>query len=257
MVENLYIAAIIVFGFMFTMFLIAQKIKNNSIVDIGWGIGFILITFSQILAVESVVKHQVIMASMIFLWGARLALHIFLRSRGKGEDFRYAEWRKEWGRNAALQAFGKVFMFQGAIMLLISYPIIIVFSGNSFPYDFSLVIGVILFFTGMFFESVGDYQLIKFKKSPQNGGKIINVGLWKITRHPNYFGEAVIWWGIFISIIGTDFWYTAIFSPLLINIFLVKFSGVPMLEKKYEGRLDWEEYKKRTPAFIPWIGKKG
>lgn len=256
MIEHTYTAAISIFLFMVSMYIIAQIKRDNSIVDIGWGLGFIVVVLSQLFITPAEDSLDIVIAVLVLIWGSRLALHIYIRNHGKGEDFRYAQWRKDWGKSAPVQAFFKVFMFQGLIMFIISYPIVIVF--HSYNQDLSVfaLIGTFFFLVGFFFEAVGDYQLSKFKKD-NNKGKIITSGLWKFTRHPNYFGESLVWWGIFIVTIGSHLWYSAIVSPLLINFFLVKFSGVPLLEKKYEGRPDWEEYKSKTPAFIPFIGKKG
>ena len=118
-------------------------------------------------------------------------------------------------------------------------------------------IGLAVFIFGLLFESIGDYQLYKFKRLINNKGKIIKSGLWKFTRHPNYFGEAVLWWGIGIYTIGMKLFLLAFVGPLVLNLLLIYVSGIPLLEKKYEGNPEWEKYKQQTPAFIPLIGKKG
>jgi steroid 5-alpha reductase family enzyme len=242
---------------MILMFIIAQIEKNNSIVDIGWGIGFILIALMLMLTSNRIHIKDLILFSMISLWGLRLTFHIYYRSRGKGEDFRYANWRKEWGKNAAIIAFFKVFMLQGIIMLIIAYPIMVIF--NSFNDHLTGInfLGLSIFLFGLLFESIGDYQLTIFKKNPANKRKIIISGLWKLTRHPNYFGEVVLWWGIGIYTIGSDLYLSAFISPLTLNLLLLYVSGIPMLEKKYAGNTEWENYKKITPAFFPFIGRKG
>lgn len=257
MLDVVLYAAETVMIFMLAVYLIAQLIKNNSIVDIGWGIGFILISITLLIRMPLVDGVDEVISLMVTLWGLRLALHIYIRSRGKGEDFRYAEWRRGWGKSAPIQALIKVFLFQGVLMLIFSAPILFAFASANDKLGFLQFVGIGVFTIGFLFESVGDYQLIKFKNNTTNKGKIINTGLWKFTRHPNYFGEAFLWWGIFIVTIGVENWYFGIIGPILLNYSLVKFSGVPMLEKKYEGREDWEAYKKSTPAFIPIIGKKG
>ncbi|MBU1100788.1 MAG: DUF1295 domain-containing protein [Bacteroidetes bacterium] len=257
MLEVIINASLTVLIFMLIVYVIAQIIKNNSIVDIGWGIGFILIGLSLWITNSVVDSVDTLLLLMLVIWGSRLAFHIYLRSRGKGEDFRYAEWRRGWGRSAPIQALVKVFLFQGILMLIFSSPILTVFASKNDSFGQLQFFGLMIFLTGFIFETVGDYQLVQFKREPANKGKIISKGLWKLTRHPNYFGEALLWWGIFIFSIGVANWYYGIIGPLLLNFSLVKFSGVPMLEKKYEGREDWEIYKRNTPAFIPIIGKKG
>lgn len=257
MIQIITLSAVTVLLFMIVMFIIAQIKKNNSIVDIGWGIGFILIAIVLLLATDRIGLKDLIICVMIFVWGLRLALHIYSRSRGKEEDFRYAQWRKDWGKNAVVIAFFKVFMLQGIIMLIIAYPIMVVFNSLNDHLAIINFVGLSIFLFGILFESIGDYQLIRFKRNPENKGKIITTGLWKFTRHPNYFGEAVLWWGIGIFTIGSDLYLTAFISPLILNLLLLYVSGVPMLEKKYAGNKDWEDYKKITPAFVPLIGRKG
>ena len=243
--------------FMVIMFVTAQIKKDNSIVDIGWGIGFILISFVLLFTTNQPDIKDLLLTTMILIWGLRLAIHIYIRARGKGEDFRYAQWRKDWGKNAAVKAFFKVFMLQGIIMIAVAFPIMVVFNGEGDQLNAFSLIGFIIFVFGFLFESIGDYQMYNFKKKAESKGRIITSGLWKYTRHPNYFGEAVLWWGIGIVAIGSDLFLTAFIGPIVINLLLIYVSGVPMLEKKYAGNKQWENYKKVTPAFLPFIGKKG
>jgi len=257
MLNIIALSAVTVLSFMIFMFILAQLLKNNSIVDIGWGIGFILITSVLLLTKESADLKEIVLAAMILIWGIRLALHIFIRARGKGEDFRYAQWRKDWGKNAVLYAFIKVFLLQGMIMIFIALPIIVEFSSNNDKLNLFSFIGVLIFAFGFLFESIGDFQMYCFKRNPLNKGRIITSGLWKYTRHPNYFGEAVLWWGIGIFTVGSDSWLISFIGPLILNLLLVFVSGVPMLEKKYKGNTEWETYEKITPMFIPFFGKKG
>lgn len=255
---NLYLtSAAAVITYMIIIFIIAQIKKDNSIVDIGWGPGFLLIALTLLSVNGKAGYKELILTGMILLWSLRLALHIFYRSRGKSEDFRYAQWRKDWGEKAVINAFIRVFMLQGILMLIIAIPIVIVFNDSSGQLTIFNYIGLIIFVFGFSFESIGDYQLVSFKKNPGNKGKIITSGLWKITRHPNYFGEAVLWWGIGLFTIGSEFFLFALIGPLFLNLLLLYVSGVPMLEKKYDGNPDWEKYKKQTPMFIPFFGRKG
>jgi steroid 5-alpha reductase family enzyme len=250
------IAAITIFIYMVIIYLIAQSIKNNSIVDIGWGLGCVIMTFVLILSSERIHPSMFILCFMILIWGMRLSFYIFLRNHGKPEDFRYANWRKEWGRRQPLIAFFKVFMLQGTIMLIVALPIILVFSDSTHNSGWAGIAGLIIFLFGIGFEGVSDAQMKRFKYFPENKGKIITTGLWKFTRHPNYFGEAVLWWGIGIySFSVSGFWYSFI-SPLIISLLLRYVSGVPMLEEKYKNREDFREYAANTSVFIPFIGKK-
>lgn len=257
MLQIILTASITVAVFMIIVFTIAQFIKNNSIVDIGWGIGFILIALVLIFSKAESDSKSMALTAIVLIWGLRLAFHIFNRARGKGEDFRYAQWRKEWGEKAAIKAFFKVFLLQGLIMLVVALPIMVVFNSSSNQLNVFSFTGLIIFAFGFLFESIGDLQMYCFKRKPENKGKIITSGLWKFTRHPNYFGEAVLWWGISIFTIGSDLFLISFISPLVLNLLLIYISGIPLLEKKYEGNKDWEAYKKITPALVPVIGKKG
>lgn len=250
---------IVVFIYFLIIFIVAQKIKNNSIVDIGWGFGFCLISLYNILyiTINNIDNTiSIVVSILIIIWGLRLFLYLGIRNIHKPEDFRYLAMRKKWGNHPTINAFFKVFMFQGLFMLLIASSIYISFlNTNSINY-ICLVIGVIIYIIGLFFESVGDWQLRSFIKKKENKGHIIKSGLWKITRHPNYFGEVMIWWGIWIIIVFTNYGYLAIISPLTITFLLLFVSGIPMLEKKYKDNEEFLAYAKKTSSFFPWFPKK-
>ncbi len=254
--QIIFISALTAFLFMIFFYIISLLLKNNGIVDIGWGLGFITILAILHIFYPELYLRKIFITFLIVLWGFRLSVHIFLRSIGKPEDFRYARMRKNWGKYGIIHAFFRVFMLQGLLMLIIALPIMLVFNSNPSKFTLWDMIGGFVFLFGFLFETIGDYQLTEFKKRPENKGKIITAGLWKYTRHPNYFGEAVLWWGIFIIGIPTNYGFIGILSPLITTYLLINFSGVPLLEEKYEGRPDWEEYKKNTPMFVPKFGKK-
>jgi steroid 5-alpha reductase family enzyme len=234
--------------------LIARKRKDNSIADIAWGIGFIFLAILNLILAEQIYLRQWIVTGLVVIWGLRLAFHIYLRSRGKPEDFRYAEMRKRWGTNAALKSFTHVFMFQGLILLTIAYPIIMV---NAIPkpgFTFFDIIGILIWIVGFLFEVIADVQLQNFvrkEKTPAN--PIMMRGLWQYSRHPNYFGEALVWWGIFFIVLSIPNGWVAVFSPIAITFLLLKISGVPLLEKKYQNDPAYQEYARRTSMFIPWF----
>lgn len=252
MFEYLLPAMLMIFVYMSSVFLLALILKDNSIVDIFWGIGFILLTILSLWKSDSFDAKKIIVGMMILIWGLRLSIHIFLRNKGHGEDFRYANWRRTW-KNFVLRSFLQVFMLQGFFMLVIVWPVLHINHGSSVEFGMIDIFGILIFLTGFIFEVVGDFQMKAFKKDPANSGKIITTGLWKYTRHPNYFGEALLWWGIWLMAVPVIDGIYTILSPLVITWLLRYISGVPMLEKKYEGRADWEEYKARTPVFVPFI----
>jgi steroid 5-alpha reductase family enzyme len=253
MFSLLLTAAIAVFLYMMALFVVATILKNFSIVDIGWGFGFIVVVAALFVRSPELFPANVLMAALILLWGFRLALHILRRNWGKPEDFRYANMRKKWGRRAVVNSFFFIFMLQGVLMLVVSFSATVLFAAPPRPLAALDVVGAFVFLIGFLFETVGDAQLAAHVRDPQNKGKLMTTGLWSITRHPNYFGEASLWWGIWLIGLSSPAGWAAIVSPITITGLLLFVSGVPLLEKKYAGRPDWEAYKKRTSKFFPWF----
>lgn len=256
MTEIFLLSALTIFVYMSLFFLLAQALKDNGIVDIGWGIGFIVLSTVLVFTGVDITQRQFLLFVLVFVWGFRLSFHIFLRNNGKPEDFRYANWRKEWGKYVVVRSFFQVFMLQGFFMFIIALPIII--TKFSLPEKLGVfeIAGSVVWLLGFYFEAIGDYQLLKFKQNPENKGKIITTGLWKYTRHPNYFGECTMWWGIFIISIPSGYFFISIISPLVLTWLLTRVSGVPMLEEKYKGNPQFLAYAQNTPAFFPWFPKK-
>ncbi|MDY0102626.1 MAG: DUF1295 domain-containing protein [Lentimicrobium sp.] len=259
MFDYIPLFALVVLLYMTSVFLLALIVKDNSIVDIFWGLGFILLALVGLFLSKEIEPKKVLVNIMIVIWGLRLSIHIFHRKLGKGEDFRYVNWRKTW-KFFILRSFFQVFMLQGLFMLILSWPVLHINNSVSGNFGMIEVLGLGVFITGFLFETIGDFQLTNFKKDIANKGLIITTGLWKYTRHPNYFGEALLWWGIWLMAVPEIDGIFTIVSPLVITVLLRYVSGVPMLEKKYEGRPDWEAYKLETPVFVPsvkmWIIKK-
>ncbi|RQD68076.1 MAG: DUF1295 domain-containing protein [Tindallia sp. MSAO_Bac2] len=244
-------SALVVFAYFMLFFVVAQVIKNNSIVDMGWGPGFVVVTVYAWLVSESFTIRGTVAMILVTIWGSRLAYHIIRRNIGKPEDFRYANWRKEWGKWVVPRAFLQVFMLQGFFMMVVAYPVLLVQASTRTDFGIFEILGLTVWIIGFYFESVGDRQLREFKKNPDNKGKIIQHGLWRYTRHPNYFGEATMWWGLWIMAIPVEWGWTGIISPLVITWLLLFVSGVPMLEKKYKGNPEFEAYAQKTNAFFP------
>jgi steroid 5-alpha reductase family enzyme len=248
--------ALLIFIYFSLFFIFATIIKNNSIVDVGWGIGFVVIAWYALLTRADLYVPQVIMTILISLWGVRLFYHILKRNHGKPEDFRYANWRKEWGKSVIPRAFLQVFMLQGFFMYIVALPIVFINQeGGSYNTPL-LITGAAIWALGFFFQSVGDYQLKNFVNTPGNKGKLLMTGLWKYTRHPNYFGEATMWWGIFMIALSANASLLSIISPITITLLLVFVSGVPMLEKSMRKKVGFTEYARKTSVFIPWFSKK-
>lgn len=244
----------LIFVYMTSVFVLALAKKDNSIVDVAWGLGFVLIAYLSLFW-SDLQPRMLLLTALVTFWGLRLAFHIHSRNKGKGEDFRYKNWRKQWGKWFVLRSFLQVFMLQGAFMLIIALPIY----WTSFYSDSSLTIldfvGIAIFAFGFYFEAVGDFQLSEFKKK-SNKGKIMNKGLWRYTRHPNYFGESVIWFGIAVLAMSSTNGYYTLIGPLVITFLLLRVSGVTMLEKKYKENKEYKKYVDTTSAFIPLPPKK-
>jgi len=246
--------------YMIIMYFVAIKKVDFSIVDVAYGIGFILLSFAALLFSGRFSFTQFIPIILVTLWGARLAWHIYKRNKKKGiEDIRYQNMRENWQPHPNRNAFFKVFLFQGMVIYIITFPIMyyITFEPEGSLHWFSYV-GLVIWLVGYYFEVVGDAQLKKFIANPENKGHIIKTGLWRYTRHPNYFGEATMWWGLFFFTLPVNFPLSliTIISPLWITILLLFISGVPLLEKHYEGNMEYEEYKKHTSKFFPLPPKK-
>lgn len=249
-------SAILVFVYMTLFFIIATIIKNNSIVDYGWGLGFVLIGIYSLIRSGNYNSKTLLVAILVSVWGIRLFYHIFLRNHAKPEDFRYATWRREWGKWLIPRAFLQVFMLQGMLMLIIAYPIILNNANSEGKLGFLEIIGLVIWIIGFVFEALGDKQLKEFIRTRKTKVSIIKTGLWKYTRHPNYFGEATMWWGIFLIALASKNGIWSIISPITITLLLVFVSGVPMLEKHYKDNAEYQEYAARTSKFIPWFPKK-
>ncbi len=240
-----------VFVYMNLLFVLALALRKNDIVDIAWGMGFIMISVFSLLLSPTIPARMLLMSGLVLIWGLRLALYIYLRNRGKSEDFRYAQWRQDWGKSWVLRSYLQVFMLQGFFMLTIAYPLFI-FAPESAPrLGYLDLAGSLVWLIGFCFEAVGDAQMRRFKQNPANQGRIMRYGLWKYTRHPNYFGEATMWWGLFLIALSNPRGLLAIFSPLVITFLLVRVSGVPMLEKKYADNPEYQDYIRKTSSFIP------
>jgi len=258
MTAGIYLLAsfLAVLLYMTTLFAVALVRKDNSIADIGWGVGFLVVWAVTFLLEPGGTPVQLLAGGLVAAWGLRLSGHIYFRNRGRGEDFRYAQWRREWGRAFALRSYLQVFLLQGLFLLLVAMPVILVNRSPSGSIGGPAVSGAVIWLIGFVFESFGDAQLRRFKKNPANRGRIMTRGLWRYTRHPNYFGESLMWWGLFLVGLSVAGGWAGLVSPLLLTLLLTRVSGIPLLEKKYRGNPEFEEYARRTSAFIPWPPKR-
>ena len=243
---------------MLFLWLVSLARRDASIVDPFWGPGFVMIAVTALVVGDGFEPRRLLISAMVVVWGLRLGLHLLVRNLGHGEDRRYGAMRDHWGGSFWWVSLFTVFLLQGVLMWVISLPIQAVAAAGQ-PRDWTLLdaAGVGLWGIGMFFETVGDLQLRRFKANAGNAGKVLDRGLWRYTRHPNYFGDAMVWWGLFAVAGATTGGALLAFSPALMTFFLLKVSGVAMLERDIaERRPAYRDYIERTSSFFPWPPKK-
>jgi len=240
------------------LWLFSVIIKNASIIDPFWSIGFLILSFHYYSVTESVGLRSEIVFVLIVLWAIRLSGYLLVRNWGKGEDYRYQKFRKNYGvKRYWWFSFFQVFLLQGILCWIISLPLLAVFY---YTIDTGLIwldyIALALFVIGFIFESLGDLQLWLFKSNSDNKGKVLRHGLWKYSRHPNYFGEAVIWWGIGLFCLATNT-YLPLVGVIVMTYLLLKVSGVSLLERSLsKTKSGYGNYIETTSSFIPWFPKK-
>lgn len=262
--DTLAVAAAMAGGAMVLLWLVSLWRRDASIVDIFWGPGFVLVAWAVLAWVSA---HDLpdggdarrwLLVSLVTVWGLRLGGYLAYRNLGKGEDYRYVAMREKAGGRFWIVSLFKVFLLQGLFLWVVSLP---VQAGQlpSTPDGIGplAVIGAVVWAVGLFFETLGDAQLARFKADPANRGKVMNKGLWAYSRHPNYFGETLIWWGLFLITLSTPYGWWAFISPVVITFLLLKVSGVTLLEATIvERRPEYREYLETTSAFIPWFPKR-
>ncbi len=255
MINYFVIIGLLLFFYMSAWFLLSLWKKRNDIADIAWGLGFVLLAWVSFFLGQEQSVRGILVGLLISIWGIRLAWHIYRRNKGKSEDYRYAKWRHDWGKWFYLRSYIQVYLLQGVLLFLIILPVLFINKNAGQPFGILDLVGLAVWIFGFFFESVGDAQLAKFIKNPANKGKLMQSGLWRYTRHPNYFGEVMTWWGIWIIAFSMPYMLLSIIGPITITILILKISGIPLLEKKMEENPEFEDYKNKTSMFIPWFRK--
>ena len=256
---QIYFQAFFVIMILMTLlWLISIIIKNVSIVDLFWGFGFVLTAGYYFLKTDGPGIRKIILMVLVTIWGLRLSVYLAWRNLGKGEDFRYKQFRKNYGgKRYWWISFFQTFLLQGVLMWMISAPLLgAQFYGHDKPIALFDIIGIILWIIGISFEAGGDYQLARFRSDPLNKGKVLDKGFWRYTRHPNYFGDSSVWWGYGFICIAAGSYLPAIGS-LIMTALIIKVSGVALLEKSLkEQKPQYKEYIDKTSAFLPWFPKK-
>ena len=226
--------------------------KNMGIIDGFWGLGFVSLSMSAVAMSGGVDVKQNLLCLLLLLWGGRLSIFLFLRNGNKPEDFRYAQWRKDWKEKTALISYFKVFWLQYLLMLIIGTPIWYIYF---WPTEVNVLtfLGVGIFGFGLIYESISDWQKSKFKNTPGNEYKLCKIGLWQYSRHPNYLGEIILWYGL--GIMGLSLVSAAsvlsLLGPVVIHFLILKVSGVPLIEAKHKNNSEYLTYMRTTPRMIP------
>jgi len=246
-------AAIAIVTLMIVVWVISVVIKNASIVDIVWGLGFVVVAWVVRLTTDQGDDaRQWLLVALTTMWGLRLAVYLFFRNHGNGEDYRYRAMRKHYGERFGLISLYSVFGLQGALMFVVSLPVQLGQADDTPGIGAVAILGVVLWLIGMFFEAVGDAQLARFKRNPDSAGTVMSTGLWRYTRHPNYFGDACVWWGIGLVAAETGAGAWGLLGSAVMTFLLRRVSGVTMLEKTIgRRRAGYDEYIRTTSAFIP------
>lgn len=237
---------------MLTTWLVSVVLRDASIVDMIWGLGFVVVAWAAFAAGERDTPRALLVPAMATLWGLRLSIYLARRNWGKGEDFRYRRMRAQWGSRFPFVSLVTVFGLQGLLMAVISLPLQAEQTSLGSALPWLDVLGVAIFAFGLSFEAIGDWQLARFKANPANASLVMDRGLWRYTRHPNYFGDSMVWWGIFLVCASTPAALWLIVSPIVMTILLTRVSGVPLLERSLmKRRPGYAEYVARTSSFIP------
>lgn len=242
---------------MTALWLLSVRLKDASIVDSFWGPGFGLAALAYFIAGEGWLTRQLLITALVLIWGVRLGWHIFRRNHGKGEDYRYQQFRQHYGPERYWWvSFFQVFLLQGVLMWIISAPLVMAHASPQ-PEAFTGLdgLGGGVWLIGFAFEVVGDWQLAQFKANPANKGQVLQSGLWRYTRHPNYFGDACVWWGLWLIAGSVPWGWLTFFAPLLMTFMLMRVSGVSLLEQRMMQRPAYRAYAERTSAFFPWPPK--
>ncbi|MDX9772410.1 MAG: DUF1295 domain-containing protein [Bacteroidales bacterium] len=258
MMTTLLHASMLIWALVTLLWIWSIIIKNVSIVDLFWGIGFVVVNAFYVFSSDELNPRKILILALVSVWGLRLAIYLAIRNIGKGEDFRYQEFRRNYGAERYWWfSYFQTFLLQGLLIMIVSLPLLGIskstHSGNLNLLDY---IAIVIWLIGFVFEAGGDYQLAHFKRDPGNKGKVLNRGLWRYTRHPNYFGDTAVWWAYALfSIAAGSFWQ--IIGSVVMTLLIIKVSGVALIEKSLnKSKPQYEEYIKKTSSFFPWFPKK-
>jgi len=251
-------ASLLILILMSLLWVISVMLKNVSIVDLFWGPGFVIINAFYFVLSGNTGTRKILLLILVTLWGLRLFIYLVFRNIGKGEDFRYREFRRKYGPERYWWiSYFQTFLLQGVLMMLVSLPLLGANTGiQTGRLSWPDYLGILVWLIGFTFEAGGDFQLSGFKQNPENKGKVLNTGFWKFTRHPNYFGDAAVWWSFTLfSAAAGSYWQIA--GSILMTLLIIKVSGVALLERSLnDTKPEYREYVRKTSSFFPWFPKK-
>ncbi|TLW94598.1 DUF1295 domain-containing protein [Saccharomonospora piscinae] len=242
------VTAVVVLALIVGTFAVALRRERYDLIDIAWGLGFAAVALVTFVRSTGDPAMRVLVTALTAAWGVRLAIHIGLRARVSGEDRRYADMRR---RSGPARMFVRVYLVQAVLLWVVSLPVQVAQYGEA-PHPALIVAGVAVWLVGFVFEAVGDAQLRRFRADPRNRGRVLDRGLWRYTRHPNYFGDACVWWGLYL--LACHSWPAAatIVAPIVMTALLARGSGKPITERHLaRSRPDYADYVARTSGFVP------
>jgi steroid 5-alpha reductase family enzyme len=241
--------------FMSLMFAVGRSMRRYDVVDVSWGLVFIVITITALLQTEAIQAVHVIVLLLVGVWGLRLSSHIYRRLRAStGEDKRYIALRKKWAAgNEAVAVYVRIYLLQAVLATLVCLPVIVIMTAHGPNASWLVGIGVAVWLSGLLIEALADKQLRDFIRNPEHRGQLMTQGLWRYSRHPNYFGELVLWWGIGIIAVSVSFGWIGLVGPALLSYLIIFVSGIPPIEKTFAQRAGWGDYRQRTSVLIPWF----
>jgi steroid 5-alpha reductase family enzyme len=250
-------AAVVAVGFV-ALWLVSLRRRDASIVDSWWGPAFVAVALAGALFGAGPLSRRFLVLALVSIWGVRLGFHIHRRNRGKGEDYRYRAMRERHGERFARVSLFTVFLLQALLASVVAAPLVAAASSREPAALGALdLAGAALWLVGFLFEAIGDAQLARFRADPANRGQVMDRGLWRFTRHPNYFGDATLWWGLYLIAASAPAARWSAVGPALMTFLLVRVSGVALLEKDLAAKKpEYRDYVRRTSAFFPWFPKR-
>ncbi len=248
---TLALSALVVFWLMVVLFLLALKRRDAGMADVGWGLAILLAVLAVFLWHQPAGMRAMLVLILVAVWGMRLTAHVILRNWSRPEDWRHARNRAAWGEWFPLKSFVNVFIARSALLTVIALPAlwIVTFGGPKLTWlDY---LGLAIWVVGYMFETVADNQLVRFMKVPSNHGRVLTTGLWRLSRHPNYFGELTMWWGLWVMALSVPGGWLTFVGPVLLTYWVLGRS-IPLVESRMLDNAEYRAYARRTSELLPW-----